>query len=70
MGDNYKWTNRAGVVWSLTAKYDSSDGLLIAFDVGSDCPYYDDGHTLARVSYDDDGKMNGVYGPGDEFYKL
>jgi hypothetical protein len=32
----YRWTNRAGVSWSLTERADDPEHL----DVGEDCPYF------------------------------
>lgn len=53
----YKWTNRAGVTWSLYPR-----GKNDSLEVGTDCPYYNDGHTEAAFT------KEGVYGPWKEFY--
>lgn len=67
-GMNFVWTNRAGVEWSLYAHYDES-GMLSYFDVGQDCPYFDDGHTMAEVEYDwEEGTLLAIYGPWGEKY--
>ena len=44
----YRWTNRAGVEWTLTERMDDPDHL----DVGTDCPYYESGHTVAELRRD------------------
>ena len=38
---SYRWTNRAGVSWSLFQKWPTDDH----FEVGKECPYYNSGHT-------------------------
>jgi len=53
---NYKWTNRAGVSWTLRSK----DSNVLA--VQSDCPYYRHGHTEAKFTDDR------VFGPWNEIY--
>jgi hypothetical protein len=37
------------------------------FNVGTDCPYYDSGHTQAQVSYTG-GQISSIAGPWDEPY--
>ena len=56
----------------MTAKY-NEQGVLEAFDVGEDCPYFamDEPpypHKIAKLKYDSDGKLEGIYGPGEGFY--
>ena len=53
----YTWKNRAGVSWTLYPK--SSSELR----VGTDCPYYKNGHKVARFT------SVGVYGPWGELYE-
>ena len=55
--NTYTWKNRAGVSWTLYPK--SSSELR----VGTDCPYYKNGHKVARFT------SVGVYGPWGELYK-
>lgn len=55
--DKYIWTNRAGRIWSMYAT-EKEDELR----VGTDCPYYNAGYTVAKVSY------AGIYGVGNELY--
>jgi len=59
-GNEYRWTNRAGVSWTLT-KTSADDHL----EVGTDCPYHEHGHTIMK--YADDGEPH-VLGPWDEKY--
>ena len=66
-GLNFVWDNRAGVSWSLIAKYDET-GMLNYFEVGQDCPYYESGHTEARVNYDwETYSLVSVDGPGGAY---
>ena len=44
-GENFEWSNQAGVSWSLHAQYEN--GQITHFNVGDDCPYFDGGHTAA-----------------------
>ena len=44
-GINYVWNNKAEVTWSLRAN--RYDGRIRSFDVGTDCGYYNRGHTEA-----------------------
>ena len=43
----YTWSNRAKAKWSLTRQGNSN-----MFDVGQECPYYKDGHTVAEILFD------------------
>ena len=54
----YKWTNRAGVTWTLYQE-ESGDNML---RVGEDCPYFDDGYTTATFN------KTGIVGPWGKFY--
>ena len=55
----YKWKNKAGRSWTL---YPSAQGDELK--VGTDSPYYqENGHLIVKFT------VNGLYGPGDEFYK-
>ena len=60
----YRWTNRAGVSWSLFHKWSTDDHL----DVGKECPYYNSGHTRANVRFDAEGNVTAIQGPGNEWY--
>ena len=53
----YKWTNRAGVSWTL---YQESEANTLR--VGDDCPYFNSGYTTTTFN------MNGIVGPFDSFY--
>ena len=55
-GAKYIWKNAAGVQWSL---YPRTEDTLT---VGTDCPYYSGGHTIATF------ENGGVQGPGG-FYQ-
>merc|ERR1712038_411918 len=55
-GGRWKWTNRAGVSWSL---YQAGNSVL---RVGDDCPYYNSGYTTATFN------ETGIVGPWGEFY--
>ena len=55
----YRWTNRAGVSWTL-ARTRKKDTLK----VGKDCPYYNHGYTRAVFN------STGISGPWDAFYRL
>ena len=48
-----KWTNRAGVVWTLTPNTDCS-----ALAVHTDCAYHAQGHTQCRVATEDGTKVS------------
>ena len=58
----YKWSNRAGVKWTLTKKSDTK------FAVGKDCPYFNSGHKEATLKLNDDGKAVSISGPWNEVY--
>jgi hypothetical protein len=60
----YRWSNRAGVSWTLNERADDPDHL----DVGEDCPYYKSGHTVAKLRRDAKGNVTGIQGPGNEWY--
>merc|ERR1719187_2917408 len=55
-GGRWKWTNRAGVSWSL---YLAGNNVL---RVGDDCPYFNNGYTTAAFN------ETGIVGPWGEFY--
>ena len=55
--DKYIWRNRAGRSWSLYATEKENE-----LRVGTDCPYYKSGYTIAKVNY------KGIYGVGNELY--
>ena len=57
----YKWTNRAGVTWTLY--HESDDNTL---RVGDDCPYYISPYNYRTATFNE----TGIVGPytGLEFY--
>ena len=55
--NSYKWTNNAGVSWTL---YPSQN--FDTLKVGTDCPYYTKGYKTAKFN------QMGIYGPSNEFY--
>ncbi|KAF1832822.1 hypothetical protein BDW02DRAFT_599588 [Decorospora gaudefroyi] len=67
-GNNYKWSNKAGVAWKLARE----KGRKEVFGVGKECPYYDDGYTMAKVEtrmQPGGVKMaTAIHGPWDEVY--
>ena len=58
----FRWTNKAGVKWTLTKKSDTK------FAVGTDCPYYRTGHKEATLKLNDEGKVVSIAGPWNEIY--
>jgi len=64
-GLNYVWNNKAGASWSLAAVM--SGDKIDYFIVGTDCPYYDSGHTQAQLSYDGEA-ISSIAGPWNEPY--
>ena len=58
-----KWTNRAGVTWTLSTTSDK-DTLM----VGRDCPYFNSGHTQVKVIWEGD-RVSGLKGPNNELYE-
>ena len=40
------------------------------FEVGEDCPFYKEGHEIAKIQYKRNrpSEIKGVYGPWAEFY--
>ena len=61
-GSQLCWSNRAGVSWMLTPR---ADGNL---DVGKECPYYTNGHTVCQVVRNSTGSVTSLLGPWDEHY--
>ena len=57
-----RWTNRAGVSWTLTTIPDKTK-----LTVGSDCPYFNSGYTQVTVVWDGD-RVSGLTGPSNEIY--
>ena len=51
-------------MWDLFAT--SND--VFSLYVGKECPYYEEGHKVARIKVDSRGEIVGIHGPGDEFY--
>ena len=56
-GTYYTWKTAGGVKWTL---YPDDPFIL---RVGSDCPFYSDGHRYATFTEE------GVFGPGKELYR-
>ena len=63
-GLQLRWSNRAGVSWSLTPR---ADGDL---DVGEECPYYSNGYTVCKVVRNAAGSVTSLLGPSGEPYDL
>ena len=61
----YRWSNRANVKWTLTQRPFEADKFI----VGTDCPYYNDGHTVATINIDNKGKVVSIAGPWNEIYR-
>ena len=65
----YRWTNAAGVSWTLTftESFNEGNDLTFMYDVGKDCPYYEDGYETATLSMQ---TANGIEldGPSNEKY--
>lgn len=59
----FQWSNRAGVSWTLRG-----DDLTRPLAVGSDSPYYANGHRHAAVEWNNDGTVRRIQGPGGEWY--
>lgn len=57
-----KWTNRAGVSWTLTVTSDKTK-----LSVGSDCPYFKQGYKTATVQWAG-GAVTSILGPSNEPY--
>ncbi|PXF41668.1 hypothetical protein BWQ96_08619 [Gracilariopsis chorda] len=64
-----RWTNRAGVSWTLYIQ-DAGNGVNTdSLIVGSDCPYYKSGYTAAGIVRDEEtGLVSAILGPGGEAY--
>lgn len=65
----FKWTNKAGVSWTLTVASVDARGQPTAFHVGADCPYHKNGYHLAKVFYGSSGNLLAISGPGNEPYQ-
>lgn len=65
----FKWTNKAGVSWSLTIAARDHRGQPTSFNVGQDCPYFKNGYRTARVHFGNNGNLLGIDGPGHEPYQ-
>jgi ribosomal protein S18 acetylase RimI-like enzyme len=61
----HRWKNRAGASWDLRLRPDGQ-----VFEVGEDCPYFSDGHTLCLILRDDAHRICAVLGPWDERYDI
>ena len=65
----FTWQNRAGVKWDLTLVEEVEPGTLM-FDVGEDCPYYQNGYTTANLYYNIDSTEEvEIEGPWRELFK-
>ena len=60
----YRWSNRANVSWTLTQRPFEANKFI----VGTDCPYYKDGHTVATLNLSNEGKVVSISGPWNEIY--
>eukprot|EP01059_Diplonema_ambulator_P014546 TRINITY_DN25459_c0_g1_i1.p1 TRINITY_DN25459_c0_g1~~TRINITY_DN25459_c0_g1_i1.p1 ORF type:complete len:477 (+),score=91.87 TRINITY_DN25459_c0_g1_i1:89-1519(+) len=62
----YRWTNRAGVSWSI---YETDDPLTLS--VSEECPYFNDGHKECKIvpNETNDG-IRALIGPGNEKYDV
>ena len=58
-----KWSNLANVTWTLYGSGQSGE-----LEVGSDCPYFKDGHTQCKLVQDPAGNVIAVMGPWNERY--
>ncbi len=58
-----KWTNRAGVSWTLTMTSEKTK-----LNVGEDCPYFQEGYKQATVVWKGD-QVSGLLGPWNELYQ-
>jgi len=59
----FRWSNRAGVSWPLTCDRIENDSL----SVGSECPYFSDGHVRCKVERAR-GRIVALFGPWGERY--
>lgn len=63
----FAWKNEAGVEWTLSKDL-NNDSTTLA--VGTECPYYKDGHKFCRVERsEEDGRVVALLGPHDERYE-
>jgi hypothetical protein len=68
-GSGFKWTNKAGVSWTLTLQGGQDlHSSTILLDVGSDCPYFKQGYTVAKLIRKENETI--LLGPGNEEYRL
>lgn len=65
----FKWTNKAGVSWTLTPATFDARGHPTSFNVGADCPYFKSGYKVAKLEYGPNGNLLGMSGPGNEPYQ-
>ena len=59
----YRWSNRAGVEWTMTRTSDS-----FKLSVGTDSPYYNSGYTEASLTTDANGQVTAITGAYSEWY--
>ena len=63
-GKVLQWKNTAGVIWTLSL---TEDRTRLA--VGTNCPYYNDGHTICTVVYATHANtVAALLGPWNERY--
>jgi hypothetical protein len=63
----YRWTTKNGATWTLTKEKDQDPySEYIMFEVGPDCPYYDQGYRYAEMYRN--GHEVIFFGPGNEPY--
>jgi len=65
-GNDYTWTNRAGVSWTLTFQK-KIDETTLSFSVGTDCPYYRQGYTEGFLFTETERGVQ-IQGPHKELY--
>ena len=58
-----RWSNRAGVSWTLSLTEDRT--VLL---VGQENPYFASGYRRARVEWNANGTVKRIQGPGNEWY--
>ena len=56
-GENFIWDTEGNAEWPLTAIYENE--RITSFEVGDECPYFNDGYTIAIRQND-----NVMRGPG------
>ena len=69
-GNVYTWKTRGSAKWSLTLVSSKEKEGTLRFDVGEDCPYYQNGYTTANLYYNIDSTEDvKIEGPWSDLYK-